>query len=123
MLSIIKKKWGESTDLTYKSGEYKVAIVNKMITVSDKNGKELAKFNCEDLIKQVLVKLKTLKLENSGGSDEEYKVLPKDFEYVGTAGDINYKISLQNIYEEITDGKMTDINYEFYFMFSEKNNF
>ncbi len=44
----------------------------------------------------------------------------KDFEYVGTAGDINYKISLQNIYEEITDGKMTDINYEFYFMFSEK---
>ena len=118
-----QKKWGESTDLTYKSGEYKVAIVNKMITVSDKNGKELAKLNCEDLIKQVLVKLKTLKLENSGGSDEEYKVLPKDFEYVGTAGDINYKISLQNIYEEITDGKMTDINYEFYFMFSEKNNF
>ena len=118
-----QKKWGESTDLTYKSGEYKVAILNKMITVSDKNGKELAKFNCEDLIKQVLAKLKTLKLENSGGSDEEYKVLPKDFEYVGTAGDINYKISLQNIYEEITDGKMTDINYEFYFMFSEKNNF
>ena len=118
-----QKKWGESTDLTYKSGEYKVAILNKMITVSDKNGKELAKLNCEDLIKQVLIKLKTLKLENSGGSDEEYKVLPKDFEYVGTAGDINYKISLQNIYEEITDGKMTDINYEFYFMFSEKNNF
>ena len=118
-----QKKWGESTDLTYKSGEYKVAILNKIITVSDKNGKELAKFNCEDLIKQVLAKLKTLKLENSGGSDEEYKVLPKDFEYVGTAGDINYKISLQNIYEEITDGKMTDINYEFYFMFSEKNNF
>ena len=39
---------------------------------------------------------------------------------MGTAGNINYKISLQSIYEEIKDGKMTDMNYEFDFMFSEK---
>ena len=61
-----------------------------------------------------------MKLENIGSQDEEYKVPQKDFEYIGTAGNINYKISLQSIYEEIKDGKMTDMNYEFDFMFSEK---
>ena len=115
-----RKDWGEASTQTNESDKYKVVILNKMITISAKNGTELAKFNYEDVIKQVSAKLKTLKLENIGSQDEEYKVPQKDFEYIGTAGNVNYKILLQNIYEEIKDGKMTDMNYEFDFMFSEK---
>ena len=115
-----RKDWGEPSTQTNESDKYKVVILNKIITISAKNGTELAKFNYEDIIKQVSAKLKTLKFENLGSQDEEYKVPQKDFEYIGTAGNINYKISLQSIYEEIKDGKMTDMNYEFDFMFSEK---
>ena len=115
-----RKDWGEASTQTNESDKYKVVILNKMITISAKNGTELAKFNYENIIKQVSAKLKTLKLQNLGSQEEEYKVPQKDFEYIGTAGNINYKISLQNIYEEIKDGKMTDMNYEFDFMFSEK---
>ena len=115
-----RKDWGEASTQTNESDKYKVVILNKIITISTKNGTELAKFNYEDIIKQVSAKLKTLKLQNIGSQDEEYKVPQKDFEYIGTAGNINYKISLQSIYEEIKDGKMTDMNYEFDFMFSEK---
>ena len=115
-----RKDWREASTQTNESDKYKVVILNKIITISAKNGTELAKFNYEDIIKQVSAKLKTLKLQNIGSQDEEYKVPQKDFEYIGTAGNINYKISLQSIYEEIKDGKMTDMNYEFDFMFSEK---
>ena len=115
-----KKEWEEDSKQTNESEEYKVIIFNKTITVSNKNGTELAKFNYEDIIKQILTKLKTLKLENTGSYDEEYKVPQKDFEYIGTAGKINYKISFKNIYEEKEDGKTKNINYEFDFMFSEK---
>ena len=80
---------------------------------------ELAKINYEDAIKQIVSKLKTLKLQDK--KDEGYEVSQKDLEYIGTAGKINYKISLRRIDEQIVDGKTKDLYYEeFYFMFSEK---
>ncbi len=115
-----RKDWEGALNQTNESDEYKVTVSDKIMTISSKNGTELAKFNYEDIIKQVSAKLKTQNLQNIGSHDEEYKVPQKDFEYIGTAGNINYKISLQNIYEEMTNGKMTDMTYEFDFMFSEK---
>ena len=79
----------------------------------------LPKINYEDAIKQIVSKLKTLKLQDK--EDEEYEVSQKDLEYIGTAGKINYKISLKRIDEQIVDRKTKDLYYEeFDFMFSEK---
>ena len=110
----------EPIDQENESEKYKITIRNKIITIKSKDGMELAKINYEDAIKQIVSKLKTLKLQDK--EDEEYEVSQKDLEYIGTAGKINYKISLKRIDEQIVDGKTKDLYYEeFDFMFSEKN--
>lgn len=109
----------EPIDQENESEKYKITIRNKIITIKSKDGMELAKINYEDAIKQIVSKLKTLKLQDK--EDEEYEVSQKDLEYIGTAGKINYKISLKRIDEQIVDGKTKDLYYEeFDFMFSEK---
>ena len=109
----------EPIDQENESEKYKITIRNKIITIKSKDGTELAKINYEDAIKQIVSKLKTLKLQDK--EDEEYEVSQKDLEYIGTAGKINYKISLKRIDEQIVDGKTKDLYYEeFDFMFSEK---
>ena len=101
------------------SEKYKITVKNKIIAIKSKDGTELAKINYEDAIKQIVSKLKTLKLQDK--EDEEYEVSQKDLEYIGTAEKINYKISLKRIDEQIVDGKTKDLYYEeFDFMFSEK---
>ena len=109
----------EPIDQENESEKYKITIRNKIITIKSKDGMELAKINYEDAIKQIVSKLKTLKLQDK--KDEGYEVSQKDLEYIGTAGKINYKISLKRIDEQIVDGKTKDLYYEeFDFMFSEK---
>ena len=109
----------EPIDQENESEKYKITIRNKIITIKSKDGMELAKINYEDAIKQIVSKLKTLKLQDK--EDEEYEVSQKDLEYIGTAEKINYKISLKRIDEQIVDGKTKDLYYEeFDFMFSEK---
>ena len=109
----------EPIDQENESEKYKITIRNKIITIKSKDGTELAKINYEDAIKQIVSKLKTLKLQDK--KDEGYKVSQKELEYIGTAGKINYKISLRKIDEQIVDGKTKDLYYEeFDFMFSEK---
>ena len=109
----------EPIDQENESEKYKITIRNKIITIKSKDGMELAKINYEDAIKQIVSKLKTLKLQDK--EDEEYEVSQKDLEYIGTVGKINYKISLKRIDEQIVDGKTKDLYYEeFDFMFSEK---
>jgi len=109
----------EPIDQENESEKYKITIRNKIITIKSKDGTELAKINYEDAIKQIVSKLKTLKLQDK--KDEGYKVSQKELEYIGTAGKINYKISLRKIDEQIVDGKSKDLYYEeFDFMFSEK---
>ena len=109
----------EPIDQENESEKYKITIRNKIITIKSKDGMELAKINYEDAIKQIVSKLKTLKLQDK--KDEGYKVSQKELEYIGTAGKINYKISLRKIDEQIVDGKSKDLYYEeFDFMFSEK---
>jgi len=109
----------EPIDQENESEKYKITIRNKIITIKSKDGTELAKINYEDAIKQIVSKLKTLKLQDK--KDEGYKVSQKELEYIGTAGKINYKISLRRIDEQIVDGKTKDLYYEeFDFMFSEK---
>ena len=89
------------------SEKYKITVKNKIIAIKSKDGTELAKINYEDAIKQIVSKLKTLKLQDK--EDEEYEVSQKDLEYIGTAGKINYKISLKRIDEQIVDGKTKDL--------------
>ena len=109
----------EPIDQENESEKYKITTRNKVITIKSKDGMELAKINYEDAIKQIVSKLKTLKLQDK--KDEGYEVSQKDLEYIGTAGKINYKISLRRIDEQIVDGKTKDLYYEeFDFMFSEK---
>ena len=109
----------EPIDQENESEKYKITIRNKIITIKSKDGTELAKINYEDAIKQIVSKLKTLKLQDK--KDEGYKVSQKELEYIGKAGKINYKISLRKIDEQIVDGKSKDLYYEeFDFMFSEK---
>ena len=109
----------EPIDQENESEKYKITIRNKIITIKSKDGTELAKINYEDAIKQIVSKLKTLKLQDK--KNEGYEVSQKDLEYIGTAGKINYKISLRRIDEQIVDGKTKDLYYEeFDFMFSEK---
>ena len=109
----------EPIDQENESEKYKITIRNKIITIKSKDGMELAKINYEDAIKQIVSKLKTLKLQDK--KDEGYEVSQKDLEYIGTAEKINYKISLKRIDEQIVDGKTKDLYYEeFDFMFSEK---
>jgi len=109
----------EPIDQENESEKYKITIRNKIITIKSKDGTKLAKINYEDAIKQIVSKLKTLKLQDK--KDEGYKVSQKELEYIGTAGKINYKISLRKIDEQIVDGKSKDLYYEeFDFMFSEK---
>jgi len=109
----------EPIDQENESEKYKITTRNKVITIKRKDGTELAKINYEDAIKQIVSKLKTLKLQDK--KDEGYKVSQKELEYIGTAGKINYKISLRKIDEQIVDGKSKDLYYEeFDFMFSEK---
>ena len=106
-------------DQENESEKYRITIRNKIITINSKDGTELAKINYEDAVKQIVSKLKTLKLQDT--NDVGYEVSQKDLEYVGTAGKINYKISLSSINEETVDGKPKDLYYdEFDFMFSEK---
>jgi len=101
------------------SEKYKIILKNKIITINSKDGTELAKINYEDAVKQIVSKLKTLKLQDA--NDAVYEVSQKDLEYIGTIGEINYKISLKSINEETVDGKPKDLYYdEFDFMFSEK---
>ncbi|WP_026748027.1 DUF4153 domain-containing protein [Leptotrichia trevisanii] len=101
------------------SEKYKIILKNKIITINSKDGTELAKINYEDAVKQIVSKLKTLKLQDA--NDAVYEVSQKDLEYIGTIGKINYKISLRSINEETVDGKPKDLYYdEFDFMFSEK---
>ena len=101
------------------SEKYKITIKDKIITIKSKNGTELAKINYEDAIKQMVSKLRTSKLQDK--EDAGYVVSQKDLEYIGTAGKINYKISLKNINEQIVNGKSENLYYdEFDFMFSEK---
>ena len=109
----------EPIDQENESEKYKITIRNKIITIKSKDGMELAKINYEDAIKQIVSKLKTLKLQDK--KDEGYEVSQKDLEYIGTAEKINYKISLKRIDEQMVDGKTKDLYYEeFDFMFSEK---
>ena len=109
----------EPIDQENESEKYKITTRNKVITIKSKDGMELAKINYEDAIKQIVSKLKTLKLQDK--KDEGYEVSQKDLEYIGTAEKINYKISLKRIDEQIVDGKTKDLYYEeFDFMFSEK---
>ena len=101
------------------SEKYKIILKNKTITINSKDGAELAKINYEDAVKQIVAKLRTLKLPDT--SDTVYEVPQKDLEYIGTIGKINYKISLRSIDDEIINGKPKDLYYEeFDFMFSEK---
>ena len=101
------------------SEKYKITIKNKVITIKSKDGRELAKINYEDAIRQMVSKLRTSKLQDK--KDVGYVVSQKDLEYIGTAGKINYKISLGNINEQIVNGKSENLYYdEFDFMFSEK---
>ena len=101
------------------SEKYKITIRNKVIIIKRKDGTELAKINYEDAIKQIVSKLRTSKLQDK--KDVGYVVSQKNLEYIGTAGKINYKISLRRIDEQIVDGKTKDLYYEeFDFMFSEK---
>ena len=101
------------------SEKYKIILKNKTITINRKDGTELAKINYEDAVKQIVAKLRTLKLPDT--SDTVYEVPQKDLEYIGTIGKINYKISLRSIDDEIINGKPKDLYYEeFDFMFSEK---
>ena len=101
------------------SEKYKIILKNKTITINSKDGAELAKINYEDAVKQIVAKLRTLKLPDT--NDTVYEVPQKDLEYIGTIGKINYKISLRSITDEITNGKPKDLYYEeFDFMFSEK---
>ena len=109
----------EPIDQENESEKYKITTRNKVITIKSKDGTELAKINYEDAIKQIVSKLKTLKLQDK--KDEGYEVSQKDLEYIGTAEKINYKISLKRIDEQMVDGKTKDLYYEeFDFMFSEK---
>ena len=109
----------DSTNQENESEKYKITIKNKVITIKSKDGTELAKINYEDAIKQIVSKLRTSKLQDK--KDVGYVVSQKDLEYIGTAGKINYKISLENINEQIVNGKSENLYYdEFDFMFSEK---
>ena len=109
----------EPIDQENESEKYKITTKNKVITIKSKDGTELAKINYEDAIKQIVSKLRTSKLQDK--KDVGYVVSQKDLEYIGTAGKINYKISLRRIDEQIVDGKTKDLYYEeFDFMFSEK---
>ena len=109
----------DSTNQENESEKYKIILKNKTITINSKDGAELAKINYEDAVKQIVAKLRTLKLPDT--SDTVYEVPQKDLEYIGTIGKINYKISLRSINEEIINGKPKDLYYEeFDFMFSEK---
>ena len=101
------------------SEKYKIILKNKTITINSKDGTELAKINYEDAVKQIVSKLRTVKLPDT--NDTVYEVPQKDLEYIGTIGKINYKISLRSIDDEIINGKPKDLYYEeFDFMFSEK---
>ena len=101
------------------SEKYKIILKNKTITINSKDGAELAKINYEDAVKQIVSKLRTVKLPDT--NDTVYEVPQKDLEYIGTIGKINYKISLRSITDEIINGKPKDLYYEeFDFMFSEK---
>ena len=109
----------DSINQENESEKYKIILKNKIITINSKNGKELAKINYDDLVKQIASKLRTSKLPIT--SDTVYEVPQKDLEYIGKIGKINYKISLRSINEEIINGKPKDLYYEeFDFMFSEK---
>ena len=109
----------DSINQENESEKYKIILKNKIITINSKDGAELAKINYEDAVKQIVSKLKTLKLQDT--NDAVYEVSQKDLEYIGTIGKINYKISLRSINEETVDGKPKDLYYdEFDFMFSEK---
>ena len=109
----------DSINQENESEKYKLILKNKIITINSKDGTELAKINYEDAVKQIVSKLKTLKLQDA--NDAVYEVSQKDLEYIGTIGKINYKISLRSINEETVDGKPKDLYYdEFDFMFSEK---
>ena len=109
----------DSTNQENESEKYKIILKNKIITINSKNGTELAKINYEDAVKQIVSKLRTVKLPDT--NDTVYEVPQKDLEYIGTIGKINYKISLRSITDEIINGKPKDLYYEeFDFMFSEK---
>jgi len=109
----------DSINQENESEKYKIILKNKIIIINSKDGTELAKINYEDAVKQIVSKLKTLKLQDA--NDAVYEVSQKDLEYIGTIGKINYKISLRSINEETVDGKPKDLYYdEFDFMFSEK---
>ena len=109
----------DSINQENESEKYKIILKNKTITINSKDGAELAKINYEDVVKQIVSKLRTLKLPDT--SDTVYEVPQKDLEYIGTIGKINYKISLRSIDDEIINGKPKDLYYEeFDFMFSEK---
>lgn len=109
----------DSINQENESEKYKIILKNKIITINSKDGTELAKINYEDAVKQIVSKLKTLKLQDA--NDAVYEGSQKDLEYIGTIGKINYKISLRSINEETVDGKPKDLYYdEFDFMFSEK---
>jgi len=109
----------DSINQENESEKYKIILKNKIITINSKDGTELAKINYEDAVKQIVSKLKTLKLQDA--NDAVYEVSQKDLEYIGTIGEINYKISLRSINEETVDGKPKDLYYdEFDFMFSKK---
>ncbi len=108
-----------STNQENESEKYKIILKNKTITINSKDGAELAKINYEDAVKQIVSKLRTLKLPDT--SDTVYEVPQKDLEYIGTIGKINYKISLRSVNDEIINGKPKNLYYEeFDFMFSEK---
>ena len=108
-----------STNQENESEKYKIILKNKTITINSKDGTELAKINYEDAVKQIVAKLRTLKLPDA--NDTVYEVPQKDLEYIGTIGKINYKISLRSINDEIINGKPKNLYYEeFDFMFSEK---
>ena len=109
----------DSINQENESEKYKIILKNKTITINIKDGAELAKINYEDVVKQIVSKLRTLKLPDT--SDTVYEVPQKDLEYIGTIGKINYKISLRSVNDEIINGKPKDLYYEeFDFMFSEK---
>ena len=109
----------DSINQENESEKYKIILKNKTITINSKDGTELVKINYEDAVKQIVAKLRTLKLPDT--SDTVYEVPQKDLEYIGTIGKINYKISLRSIDDEIINGKPKDLYYEeFDFMFSEK---
>ena len=109
----------DSINQENESEKYKIILKNKTITINSKDGAELAKINYEDVVKQIVSKLRTLKLPDT--SDTVYEVPQKDLEYIGTIGKINYKISLRSVNDEIINGKPKDLYYEeFDFMFSEK---